>query len=179
MQKLPGIPVTVYADTLAEDRYQSLLDEMGQSHLELHQPYPRRLFTKPEHEPWLRGYFDGFIQQLAQDTRINSLYVQQIFLGMELPGSTFLMHRSHPNIAAVAIWSPEDFPPFGLSVLTDSMHDPEDYLWGRGNYTAQPVKFRANEALVIYNTDPRHHWGFGGQVGSNTVKRSIWIYFGK
>ena len=179
MQKLPQIPVSVYANTLAEDRYRSLLDEMGQSHLELHQPYPRRLFTKPEHEPWLRSYFDPLIQQLAQDTEIDSLYVQQIFLGIELPDSSFFMHRSHPNISAVAIWSPEDFSPFDLSVLTNSQDDPEDYLWGRGNYTAVPVAFRANETLVIHNTQPRHHWGFGGQVGANTIKRSVWIYFGK
>lgn len=179
MQKLPEIPVTLYPDTLPQDRHRSLLDEIAQSHLEMHQPYPRRLFTKVEHESWLRSYFDPFIERLAQDTGIGGLYVQQIFLGMELPDSTFLMHRSHPNIVAVAIYSPEDFPPFNLAVLTDSHSDTEDYLWGRGNYNAVPVPFRANEAIVVHNTDPRYHWGFAGQVGANTIKRSVWIYFGK
>lgn len=179
MQKLPNIPVTVYPNTLPEDRYRSLLGEIAQSHLEMHQPYPRRLFTQPGHEPWLRTYFDPFIQQLAIDIDQPGLYVQQIFFGIELPDSTFYMHRSHPNIAAVAIYNLEDFPPFALGVLCNSHDDPEDYLWGISGYDMVSVPFRANETLVIANSSPRFHWGFSGQVGANTIKRSIWIYFGK
>ena len=179
MQKHPEAPVSVYPDVLAEDRYKSLLAELSQSHLEMHQPYPKRLFSKPEHEPWLRGYFEDFIATLKTHTGQDGLYVQQIFLGMELPDSGFLLHRSHPNIAAVAVYSLEDFPPVQLHVLTNSHDDPEDYLWGRKDYKFVPFAFSANEAIVVHNTDPRYHWGFSSKIGQNTIKRSIWIYFGK
>lgn len=172
------VPVTVYDSVLPADRFESLQQEISQSNLDFVQQYPNRLFTDPKHEAWLRSYFDPFIQQLTEDTGLN-LYVQQIFIGFELPGCQFLLHRSHPNIACVANFSLNDFALNKLICLTDSQDDPEDYLWGRKNYKSVDFEFRANRAIVVHNPEVRPHWGFPFPIGENIVKKSVWIYFGK
>lgn len=172
------VPVTVYTDVLDEDQRRLFLDELSQNHFELHQPYPNRIFTQSEHTAWLRGYFDPLIQDAIQCMGLSG-EVQQVFMSYELPNCQFMYHRAHANIAAVICYSIDDFPGIDLDILIEGFDDPEDYLWSNMNRSGFRIPFVANQAIMVHNDDPRHHWGFTANIGEGRVKRDVWIYLGK
>lgn len=172
------VPLRIYDSVLDQDQQRSLLAEISQSHLELHQPYPNRIFTRPEHTAWLRGYFDPLIGAAVSEAGLSG-EVQQVFLSWELPDCQFMYHRAHSNIGAVICYSVDDFPGIELDILTEGFDDPEDYLWGNKGRSGRRVPFAANQAIMVINADPRHHWGFTANIGAGRVKRDVWIYLGK
>ena len=177
-QPHPDVPVHVYESVLAADQLRSFLDEVSQSHWELHQPYPNRIFTQPQHTAWLREYFDPLIAAAVQDAGLSG-EVQQVFMSWELPDCHFMYHRAHPNIGAVICYSIDEFGGLELDVLTEGFDDPEDYLWDRKNRSGRRFGFDSNQAIMVRNTQPRHHWGFTAAIGAGRVKRDVWIYLGK
>ena len=173
-----GLPATVFDSVLDADQYRLFLAELGQNHFELHQPYPYRIFTKPEHTVWLRGYFDPLINAAVQHAGLSG-EVQQVFMSFEMPECQFMYHRAHINIGAVICYSIDEFAGVELDVLTEGFDDPDEYLWHKMGRQGTVLPFVANQAIMIHNTDPRHHWGFTAKIGSNRVKRDVWIYLGK
>ena len=172
------VPVTIYNDVLDEDQRRLFLAELSQSHLELHQPYPNRVFTRPEHTDWLRSYFDTLIHSAIADLG-SSGEVQQVFMSFEMPDCQFMYHRPHPSIGAVIVYSIDDFSGIDLDVLTEGFDDPDDYLWSNKGRSGRRMPFQANQAIMIRNTEPRNHWGFTANIGAGRVKRDVWIYLGK
>jgi hypothetical protein len=173
------LPIKTVDPVLDASAFDNFLEQLDQSHLDFCQEYPRRLFSSNKHQPWLQEVFGDFITQVAKPY-CNAKAVQQIFVGYELPGCNFMLHRSHPAIAGVVIISLDDFPTHTLACLTNSFDDPDDYLSTQKEYTSENYNFKTNSALIIKNSEPRHHWGFGQQpIGVNTIKRSVWIYLGK
>jgi hypothetical protein len=172
------VPITVYDDVLDTDQRRLFLAELGQSQLELHQPYPNRIFTRPEHTDWLRSYFNLLIHNAVTDLGLSG-EVQQVFMSFEMPGCEFMYHRAHVNIGAVICYSIDDFPGIELAVLTEGFDDADEYLWGDKGRAGHKLGFVGNQALVIHNRDPRHHWGFTALIGECRVKRNVWIYLGK
>lgn len=173
-----SLPVKVYDNVLDTQIMKNLKEEIAQSNLNFIQEYPNRLFTTTEHTAWLINTFQSFIDQVQPFTE--HTYVQQAFIGIELPSeNSFSIHRSHPAIAGVIHISLEDHPMNGMVCLTDSLDEPEDYLWGAGRYNKQRYEFKENTAIVVKNSEPRHHWGFDLAIDPNIVKRGIWIYLGK
>jgi len=174
----PDVPVLIYDSVLDPDQLKSFLAELSQSHLELHQPYPNRVFSQPLHTAWLRGYFDPLIETAIQDAGTSG-EVQQVFMSFEMPDCQFMYHRPHPNIGAVICYSIDDFPGIELDVLTEGFDDPDDYLWSSKERAGRRMPFQANQAIMIRNTKPRNHWGFTANIGAGRVKRDVWIYLGK
>lgn len=173
------VPVEKVDPVLDSTLFGHFYEQLEQSHLDFYQEYPRRLFSNTNHQPWLKEVFGEFIENVAKPS-CNAKTVQQIFVGYELPGCNFMLHRSHPAIAGVVVISLDDFPSHNLICLTDSFDDPDDYLSAQKGYRSESFSFNTNSALIIKNTDPRHHWGFSQMpIGVNTIKRSVWIYLGK
>lgn len=172
------VPVRIYDSVLDADQQRAFLAEISQSQWELHQPYPNRIFTRPEHTAWLCGYFDPLIGSAVGDAGLSG-EVQQVFMSWELPDCQFMYHRAHANIGAVICYSIDDFPGIELDVLTEGFDDPEDYLWDNKGRRGRRTEFTANQAIMITNNDPRHHWGFTANIGAGRVKRDVWIYLGK
>jgi hypothetical protein len=172
------LPVVVYDQVLDQDQQKSFLAELEQAQLELHTPYPNRIFTRPEHSNWLRSYFDPLINVAVEDAGTSG-ELQQIYLSWELPGCNFMYHRAHPNIGAVLCYSLDDFLGIELDILTEGFDDPDEYLWHAMERNGHKIEFKSNQAIMIKNNEPRHHWGFTAKVGLNRVKRNVWIYLGK
>ena len=172
------VPVTTVSNVLSEEDFVNFVEQIEESDLEFRQEYPKRLFSSPKHQDWLREVFGDFVASTAMPY-CNAKALQQIFIGYELPVSWFSLHRSHPAIAGVAVISLDDFTGVTLNCLTDSFDNPDDYLWGQGEYKSENFEFFENSAIIVKNTDPRYHWGFSGNTGANQIKRSVWIYLGK
>jgi hypothetical protein len=126
----------------------------------------------------LRSYFDPLIYNAITDLSLSG-EVQQVFMSFEMPGCQFMYHRAHVNIGAVICYSIDDFPGIELAVLTEGFDDPDDYLWGNTGHNFQKTKFVGNQAIMVRNDSPRHHWGFTALIGEGRVKRDVWIYLGK
>jgi hypothetical protein len=173
-----AVPVKVVNSVLPDVEFKDFIEQVEQSDLTFTQQYPKRLFSSKNHQEWLEHTFSSFIYSIAKPY-CNARSIQQIFLTHELPGMLFSIHRAHPAIAGVAVISLDDFPGITLNCLTNSLDNPEDYLWGQGEYQSEDFVFEKNSAIIIKNSDPRHHWGFSGEIGLGRVKRSVWIYFGK
>ena len=171
------LPVRVYDNIFDATSLENFKQEISQSNLNYTQEYPNRLLTTTDHTAWLINTFQSLLDEIQPYTEHS--HIQQAFIGHELPECVFSIHRSHPAIAGVVHVSLEDHDMNSLICLTDSLEDPDDYLWGLGNYSAENYKFRENSAIVVKNVEPRYHWGFRLPVGPNTVKRGIWFYLGK
>lgn len=177
-QPYDDVPVRIYDSVLEPDQQKLFLAEIAQSHLELHQPYPNRIFTLPEHTAWLRGYFDPLINSAIHECELSG-EIQQVFMSWELPDCRFMYHRAHLNIGAVLCYSIDDFAGIELDVLTEGFDDPADYLENDKNRSGRRFEFVANKAIMIQNTHTRYHWGFTAPIGPSRVQRNVWIYLGK
>ena len=166
----PG-QIDIVRRALDPEHYQELVVEIGEMNLEFQQRYPRRLFTHHQHQPWLQEYFTQLIETVRPNCSI-----QQIFLGLELPGAEFFIHRNHPNIGAVICYSVDDMDQVQFRVV-DSQTD-QNYFSGiqaeQQNMQYQDWPFEANSAIVIRDSDSL--WGFSTHLARNSVKRSVWIY---
>ena len=160
-------------NVLDADEYTEFLTECVQGNLFFQQQYPGRAFTEARHEEWLLSYFSKL-------SKINGeRELQQIFLGLELPGSEMLLHRSHPNIGSVMIYNLDNSPVTNLRTVESS--DPTvNYI---NNQVADGLpgateryQFAANTAYVLRNSAQAPLWGFSGGISPNYVKRSVWIY---
>ena len=175
-------PVTSVKDVLSNDAWQSFIADIETANLEFEQKYPKRLFSSSQHNEWIIETFSNFLESTVRE-HINYTHIQQSFIGIELPGCHFMLHKSHPAIAGVVLISLDDnathLPYLQLEVLTDSQNEPEDYIPHKMDYTAEHYKFELNGGIIIPNTDPRYHWGFTMHVPECRVKRSVWFYLGK
>lgn len=175
----PAVPLIRFTDVLGPAQHQELLLAVEETHWQLHQPYPRRIFTQPQHSGYLTEIFQPLIDQAAESAALSG-EVQQIFLSWELPGCRFMYHRAHPNIGAVMTYDLDDFGGIELEVLTQGFDDTEDYLTlGAQGRAGHRQDFRADSALMVINSEPRHHWGFTADIGPGRVRRGLWIYLGK
>lgn len=184
-----ALPMHVYNDVLAADKFTQFSGECDNSLLIFQQSYPGRLMSDRQHADWLRQYFGAFIDRVSQELGVSN-QVQSIFIGIELPKSWFRVHRNHPDVAAVAIWNldTESVPdryrqsvPALVMLPKDAQFD-QDYLLPHQIVDVPRTRWtlhQDNQALVIDNTVQRRYWGFDSPVPAGGIKRSVWIYFGR
>lgn len=172
------LPITTYSQVLPTERFNQFRNECGRSNLTYQQTYPNRLFSDVQHQSWLLDYFGDFVRAVAKGLSLSG-NIQQIFIGVDLPGCRFMMHRSHADIGAVAIWNLDTTEGVNLSMLDSHVEFDNDYLMtGQDdNVKKNLFGFRRNQALVIANQARRHYWGFDRVIPECSVKQSVWIYF--
>ena len=171
-------PVKQVDNVFSDVEFNDLIRDIENHNFNFVQKYPKRLFSTNDHHDWLIEKFGKFIQNVAKPF-CNAVAVQQIFIGYELPGSAFMMHRSHPAIAGVAVYNLDDYLDLTLDYFTDTFDHPDDYINLDSKFETVKHNFKKNSALIVKNTDPRYHWGFSRILGTNQIKRSVWIYLGK
>lgn len=175
----PAVPLVRFDSVLGTTQHQHLLELVDDTLWQLEQPYPCRIFTKPEHSEYLQQRLQDLIGRAAAHARLSG-QIQQIFLGWELPGCRFMHHRAHANIGAVIMYNLDDFGGVNLEILTQSHDHLDDYLvGGPAGLPGLQQEFAADSALMVVNAPVRHHWGFTADIGPGRVKRTIWIYLGK
>lgn len=171
-------PVKQVDNVLPDVEFNDLIQNIENNNFNFVQEYPKRLFSTHDHHDWLIEKFNAFIETVAKPF-CNAVAVQQIFVGYELPGSAFMMHRSHPGIAGVVVYNLDDYSDLTLDYFIDTFDHPDDYISMGLNFETVNHNFKQNSALIVKNTDPRYHWGFSGMLETNQIKRSVWIYLGK
>lgn len=160
-------------NVLDADHYREFVNEIVHANLFFEQQYPGRAFTDKRHQAWLLSYF-------SQLSLINGeRELQQIFLGLELPGSEMLLHRSHANIGSVIIYNIDDSPVSNLRTI--DCKDPavnyiNNHVGDSLNLPSERYPFAANTAYILRNSANAPLWGFSGGISPNAVKRSVWIY---
>lgn len=172
------VPVKMVENLLPDSVFNDFVQNVNEHNLEFCQQYPKRLFSTNKHQQWLLDVFGDFIETVAKPY-CNAKTVQQIFLSYELPTSYFMLHRSHEALAGVVLYSLDNHGSNTLSCLNNSFDEPNDYLFSSGKYEKEEFVFRKNSALIVKNTEQRHHWGFNEPIPEPQVKRCVWIYLGK
>lgn len=162
-----------YTNVLDPEIFQEFFVDCGERYLRYEQRYPRRLFTHRDHESWLRDYFNTFIAHVQPGSSL-----QQIFVGLELPGSEFWLHHNHPNLSAVICYSLDTAQTPMLRVLDHNTE--QNYFPARSaeqqQLEYQDYEFQRNQAFVMRGSDLV--WGFNTHVQPGAIKRSVWIYLG-
>lgn len=169
--------ITIVNDLFDTGTLINLINQVEESRLDFDQRYPRRLFSANHHQDLWLSYFDEPLRQVFGDYQL-----QQIFLGLDLPGSHFSYHHSHLAIRHVAMFSLDDFAPIRLRVV----HDPACDLnyagpstFANKNYPPSDFSdfdFQQNQWLIINNHPNNRAWGFTEYMPPGSIKRTVWAY---
>ena len=163
--------ITQHLDPLPFDQYQQFRQALGTRSLVMRQQYPCRLMTGAEDHDWLLLFFQPMIDQFAPGQPL-----QQIFVSLELPGARFMMHRSHPNIQQVLVYSPYHNL-YTLDYLTQPAPDAPDYWTPPPESAVIQVPLPAN-CLLSIDAAQALHWGQAAAIPLGGVQQLVWIYLG-
>lgn len=135
------------------------------------QLYPHRLLTGSTAAAWLLEYFQPAVAQHGQ-----GLPLQQIFVSIELSGAHYMMHRSHPNIQRVLVYSPYNNA-MPIEYLADVWPAAPDYWNPPSTAQVNTVALPANTMAVI-DAAQQHHWGQRAAIAPGQAQQLVWIYLG-
>ena len=142
--------ITQHLDPLPFDQYQQFRQQLESRSLVMRQQYPCRLMTGAEDHDWL--------------------------FSLELSGARFMMHRSHPNIRQVLVYSPYHNL-YTLDYLTQPAPDAPDYWTPPPELAVIQVPLPAN-CLLSIDAAQGLHWGQSAAIPPGGVQQLVWIYLG-
>jgi hypothetical protein len=163
--------ITQHLDLLPFDQFVQFRHQLANRALVFDQLYPRRLLTAAADADWLLGYFQATIDQHGQGWPL-----QQIFVSLELSGAYFMMHRSHPGIQRVLVYSPyhNTMP---IDYLVEAWPDAPDYWQPPRSVAFESVELTAN-SLAVIDAAQQHHWGQAAAIAAGQAQQLVWIYLG-
>jgi hypothetical protein len=165
------ILITQHLDLLPFDQFVQFRHQLANRALVFDQLYPRRLLTGSADADWLLGHFQATIDQHGQGWPL-----QQIFVSLELSGAYFMMHRSHPNIQRVLVYSPYDnIQKFQCAI--DPAPDAPDY-WNPSSSLAVDTMTLCANSLAVIDAAQQHHWGQAAAIAAGQAQQLVWIYLG-